>query len=270
MTVFRDTFADVFHFDERMATTGQHLRGADEFLDLAQGLYGKTVLQTARGLRRVSSLIEGEEVRTFANGSRAIQVIERFPIERLQHPLPERFWPLALPAGLLGNNDRRLVAPEQCLLLHSELAQIEHDKPLLLVPAKVLSLLPQVTTVNPGPKAVLYRLRFEEPELVMSANGAVLLCDIGSMFDDWADLDPHDTLAHLPDVAALPFDEAFDLIQREIEIDGGIEAHFAKHLEQMKRCAVCTRVVAPPTHHDQVAEPARACRQTCPREWAAE
>ncbi|MBZ4021472.1 hypothetical protein CKO11_03210 [Rhodobacter sp. TJ_12] len=270
MTVFRDTFADVFHFDKRMETTGQNLRGSDEFLDLAQGFYGDTVLQTARGLRRVSNLIEGDRIRTFANGSRPIEVIERFPIERLQHPLPERFWPLELPAGLFGNDEKRLIAPEQCLVLHSELAQIELDKPLLLMPAKVLSLLPEVRAVNPGPKAMLYRLRFETPELVLSARGAVFLCDIGSMFDDWADLDPHDTLAHMPNVAALPFDEAYDMIRREIEIDGGAQAHFEKHLEQMKRCAQCHRVVSPPTLDEDVPEIAQACRATCPREWAAE
>ncbi|WP_444454645.1 Hint domain-containing protein [Rhodobacter capsulatus] len=246
MTMFRDTFADVFHFDDRMATTGQHLRRTDEFLDLAQGFYGETVLQTSRGLRRVSSILEGEALRTFTGGLAAVTTIERFPLSRLRHPMPHRFWPLSLPAGLFGNTRNRFVAPEQCLLLQSDLAAKELGKGLLLVPAKVLGLLPQVTTVNPGPKAVLYRFRFERPELVVTDRGAVMLCDIGSMFDDWADLDPHDTLAHMPDVAALPFDAAVDLIRREIALDGGVEAHFAKHLSRMEviRKAMCAQELA--------------------------
>lgn len=243
MTMFRDTFADVFHFDDRMATTGQHLRRSDEFLDLAQGFYGETVLQTSRGLRRVSTILEGESMRTFTGGLATVQTIERFPVSRLRHPMPHRFWPLSLPAGLFGNTRNRFIAPEQCLLLQSDLAAKELGKSLLLVPAKVLGLLPQVTTVNPGPKAVLYRFRFERPELVVTDRGAVMLCDIGSMFDDWADLDPHDTLTHLPDVAALPFDAAVDLIRREIALDGGVEAHFAKHLARMEaiRKATCAQ-----------------------------
>ncbi|ETD83899.1 Hint domain-containing protein [Rhodobacter capsulatus] len=243
MTMFRNTFADVFHFDDRMATTGQHLRRTDEFLDLAQGFYGETVLQTARGLRRVSSILEGEKMRTFTGGLAPVLGIERFALTRLRHPMPHRFWPLSLPAGLFGNTRNRFVAPEQCLLLQSDLAARELGKPLLLVPAKVLGLLPQVTAVNPGPKAVLYRLLFERPELVVTDRGAVMLCDIGSMFDDWADLDPHDTLAHLPEVAALPFDAAVDLIRREIALDGGLEAHFAKHLARMEaiRRSMCAQ-----------------------------
>ncbi|TKD18295.1 hypothetical protein FBT96_10420 [Rhodobacter capsulatus] len=234
MTMFRDTFADVFHFDDRMATTGQNMRRTDEFLDLAQGFYGETVLQTSRGLRRVSSILEGEKMRTFTGGLAPVVTVERFPLARLRHPMPHRFWPLNLPAGLFGNLRNRFVAPEQCLLLQSDLAARELGKSLLLVPAKVMGLLPQVTTVNPGPKAVLYRFLFERPELVVTDRGAVMLCDIGSMFDDWADLDPHDTLAHLPEVAALPFDAAVDLIRREIALDGGVEAHFAKHLARME------------------------------------
>lgn len=234
MTMFRDTFADVFHFDDRMAATGQHLRRTDEFLDLAQGFYGDTVLQTARGLRRVSSILEGEKLRTFSGSLSVVTVIERFPLSRLRHPMPHRFWPLSLPAGLFGNSRNRFVAPEQCLLLQSDLAARELGKPLLLVPAKVLGLLPQLEPVNPGPKAVLYRFRFERPELVVTDRGAVMLCDIGSMFDDWADLDPRDTLAHMPDVAALPFDAAVDMMRREIALDGGVAAHFAKHLARME------------------------------------
>lgn len=234
MTRFRDTFADVFHFDDRMATTGQQLRRTDEFLDLAQGFYDETVLQTARGLRRAASILEGEKLRTFTGGLAPVLTVERFPLARLRHPMPHRFWPLSLPAGLFGNTRSRFVAPEQCLLLQSDLAARELGKSLLLVPAKVMGLLPQVTTVNPGPKAVLYRFLFERPELVVTDRGAVMLCDISSMFDDWADLDSHDTLAHLPDVAALPFDAAVDLIRREIALDGGLEAHFAKHLARME------------------------------------
>jgi len=243
--MFRDTFADVFHFDERMATTGQHLRRGDEFLDLAQGFYGETVLQTSRGLRRVSSLLEGERIRTFAGDFRPVESIERFPIARLRHALPERFWPLNLPAGLFGNTRNRYVAPEQCLILQSDLAMQELGKPLLIVPAKALILLPSVTTVNPGPKAVLYRLRFERPEMVVTDRGAVFLCDIGSMFDDWADLDPKDTLTHLSDAAALSFDATVDLLRREIDIDGGIDAHFAKHLKRMEafRRSLCAEAL---------------------------
>ena len=235
MTIFRDTFADIFHFDDRMASSGQHLRDCDEFLDLAQGLYGDMVLQTEQGLRRVSALLEGDRLRTFGKGLQPLVRIERFPLSRLRHALPHRFWPLLLPAGMFGNPRDRFLAPEQCLLLHSDLSARELGKPLLLVPAKVLGLLPPVQAVNPGPDAVLYRLLFEAPELVLTGEGGVLLCDIGSMFDDWADLDPHDTLSHLPDVAALPFDAAVDLMLREIALDGGIEAHFAKHLVQMER-----------------------------------
>ena len=233
MTLFRDTFADVFHFDDRMASTSQQLRHGDEFLDLAQGLYGDTVLQTALGPRRVSHILEGDRLRTFTGRLQTVVAVERFALSRLSHPLPERFWPFELPASLFGTTANRIIAPEQCLLLHSELAAAELGRSLLIVPAKVLGLLPQVRPIDPGPEAVLTRLCFETPELVLTDRGAALLCDIGSMFDDWANLDPHDTLAHLPDVAALPFDAALDLIVREIAQDGGIEAHFAKQLARM-------------------------------------
>lgn len=234
MTMFRDTFGELFRFHERPHGTGEQLRRGDEFLDLGQGFYGETVLQTTQGPRRVAQLNVGDQVQTFSHGPQPILGIERFALSRLTAPMPEEFWPLVLPVGLMGNARPIHVAPEQTLLVHSDLAEREIGHALVLMPAKVLNLLPQVYRAPPPAGDALHRLRFEHPELVVNNRGAVILADIGSMFDDWADLDGRDTLEELCGFASLKVAEAVALLRREIEIDGGVEAHFAKHLKRME------------------------------------
>lgn len=233
MTMFRNTFAELFHFDPRLEAVGHSLRRCDEFLDLAQGLYRETVLQTAEGPRSVARIGAGDLVATFDHGLQPVRLVERFDFARLSGMLPEVYWPLRLPMGMFGNAQDRYVAPEQCLLIESDLAEEEMGDAFVLVPAKVLALLPGVERVKPAPERTIFRLRFDRPELVVTDNGAVLLCDTGSFFDDWQNLAPDENIDQLLSYTSLPFDMAADLLRREIRRDGGIEAHLHKHLGRM-------------------------------------
>ncbi|MGD9919553.1 MAG: Hint domain-containing protein [Paenirhodobacter sp.] len=233
MTVFRERFETYFHFGAPIDAGRMKLRRSDEFLDLAQGLYKETVLRCSTGLRTVAHIAEGDLVMTFDHGFRPVVAVERFSFARLGRDLPEAFWPLRLPPGLFGNAGERFVAPDQCLMIESDLAEEEYGDPFVLVPGKVLALLPQVERTRPGPERAIHRLRFERPELVVTNQGAVLLCDTGSFFDDWQNLVPDEDLGQLMNYTALPFEMAADLLRREIRRDGGIDAHLQKHLTRM-------------------------------------
>ena len=59
-----------------------------------------------------------------------------------------------------------------------------------------------------------------------------MLCDTGSMIDDWGFYDDDDAPLSY---TTLPEDFAVDLLKREIARDGGIEAHIAKHLSRFEK-----------------------------------
>jgi len=234
MSVLSDAFAGLLDLDAHPALARHALRRTDDFLNLAQGIYSETLLLTAEGPRPVGRVAEGDLVMTFDHGLRPVRWVERFDFTRLSGDLPEAIWPLRVPAGLFGNAQERFLAPEQCLLLESDLAEVELGDPFILVPARVLGLLPQVERVAPASARTIHRLRFAQPELVMAANGAVLLCETGSIFDHWQGFAEEDH-GPLLSYTSLPFDMARDLLSREIQHDGGIAAHLEKHLMRMNQ-----------------------------------
>jgi hypothetical protein len=234
MPTIKDKISQLFDLEERPETFRRFLRRTDDYLNLAQGIYGETLLLTAEGPRAVGRIAEGDLVMTFDHGLQSVCGVERFEFARLSRDLPGAIWPLRVAAGLFGNAQERFLAPEQCLLLESDLAESELGDPFVLVPARVLGLLPQVDRVAPTPERVIHRLRFAQPELVMAANGAVLLCETGSIFDHWQGFAEEDR-GPLLSYTSLPFDMARDLLSREILQDGGIAAHLDKHLKRMNQ-----------------------------------
>lgn len=213
---------------------GGHWRASDALLDLGQGLYGETVLLAAEGPRAVARIAAGDRLMTFDHGLQVVNHVERLAFSRIPVEIPEAMWPLRIPVGLFCNAQDRFVAPDQHLLIESDLAEEEYGDPFVLVPARVLAALPQVERVKPSRERVIHRLRFDHPELVVTDGGAVLLCDTGSIFDHWdAPQQDRDDGAPLG-YSTLPFDLAASLLRREIARDGGFSAHLAKNLSRMQ------------------------------------
>ncbi|WP_083392600.1 Hint domain-containing protein [Rhodobacter xanthinilyticus] len=204
----------------------------DSFIDLGHGLYAETVLLTTDGPRPIARVAVGDRVLTFDHGPQPVRHIERVEFSWLRTEVPEALWPLRLPPGLFGNTEERFVAPQQALLLESDIAEEDYGDPFVLIPANVLALIPQVERVKPSSERVIFRPRFDRPELVLTEDGAVMLCDTGSMIDDWGFYDDDDAPLSY---TTLPEDFAVDLLKREIARDGGIEAHIAKHLSRFEK-----------------------------------
>ena len=233
MTGLRTRLSDLLRV-ETLETSAPAWRASDALLDLGQGLYGETVLITAEGPRAVARIAAGDRLMTFDHGFQPVSHVERLAFARIPVEIPESMWPLRIPVGLFGNAQDRFVAPDQNILIESDLAEMEFGDPFVLIPARVLAALPQVERVKPSPERVIHRLRFERPELVVTDGGAVLLCDTGSIFDHWEapdqDRDDGTPLGY----STLPYHEAADLMRREIAHDGGINAHLAKNLSRMQ------------------------------------
>ncbi|MBD3787563.1 MAG: Hint domain-containing protein [Sphingomonadales bacterium] len=219
---------------ETLEATAPAWRASDALLDLGHGLYGETVLVTAEGPRAVARISAGDRLMTFDHGFQVVSHVERLAFSRIPVDIPESMWPLRIPVGLFGNAQDRFIAPDQNILIESDLAEMEFGDPFVLIPARVLAALPQVERVKPSPERVIHRLRFERPELVVTEGGAVLLCDTGSIFDHWEapdqDRDDGTPLGY----SSLPYHEAADLMRREIAHDGGVAAHLAKNLSRMQ------------------------------------
>ena len=91
-------------------------------------------------------------------------------------PCPQRFWPLEVPAGALGNRDVMLLLPNQSVMIESDTSQEMYGDPFSLIPAAALQGVNGISRVPPKIDFEVVILHFEHDQVVFANSGALFLC----------------------------------------------------------------------------------------------
>jgi hypothetical protein len=140
------------------------------------GLLPGTRLATDMGWRPVEALAEGDRILTFDGGLRPLCGVTRVPLAPAFGRMPRDFWPLEIPAGIIGNRQALRLLPDQAVLVESDLAERLFDDPFALIRARDFYRLDGVAAVSPDPADMTVQLHFEREEIVFADHGLMFLC----------------------------------------------------------------------------------------------
>lgn len=102
------------------------------------GLMAGARVATAMGWRRIDTISEGDHVLTFDNDLQHVTKVTHVRLWDGEGDCPRRFWPLSVPAGVLGNRTTMKILPGQPVMLESDTAEAIYGDPFALVRARVL------------------------------------------------------------------------------------------------------------------------------------
>lgn len=176
------------------------------------GLVSGTMVATALGWRDVSGLQAGDLVLTFDNG---LQPVRRITTTRLwggQGPCPTAFWPLSVPAGVLGNDAPITLLPRQGVMLESDIAEQRYGDPFALIPAASLEGAHGIERAFPNDEMSIVMLHFEDAQVVFGAQGTLLFCPAA---DNLLEHAVAETRSDAPAYEMLPEGVASDLLNAE-------------------------------------------------------
>ncbi len=154
-------------------TTGAYDGGATGVLT---GLSVDTKVASSMGWRKVEALTEGDKVLTFDAGMQPISKITRQPLWNGDGPCPQRFWPLEVAAGALGNRDIMTLLPNQSVMIESDAAEEIYGDPFTLIPAAALEGVNGIRRVEPEQGFEVFTLHFESDQVVFGNSGALFFC----------------------------------------------------------------------------------------------
>ncbi len=163
------------HYAERSDAWG----GASaETVDMgyAEGIASGTLIATDKGWRPVQMLAVGDMVLTFDNGGERVLEVSRRVLWRGQGVCPRALWPLAVPAGVLGNRRAMLLLPDQNVMIESDLAEVLFGDPFALLPAAALQGYFGITRVCPHGTIEVVAIRFAEDQVVYANGSGMLHC----------------------------------------------------------------------------------------------
>ena len=180
----------------------------------AEGIAAGTLIATEQGWQPVELVQVGCDMLTFDNGAASVLTIDRHILWCGQGVCPKSMWPLAVPAGVLGNRRAMLLLPDQNVMLESDLAEMLFGDPFALVPAVALQGYRGISRVCPHGAIEIISLRFAEDQLVYANGAGVLHCGSVQGLDMSLDLIATDG-AYLP----LAPDRARKLVGLMIEAD---------------------------------------------------
>ena len=140
------------------------------------GLIAGTRVATAMGWRRIDAISEGDQVLTFDNNLQYVTKVTRVRLWDGEGDCPRRFWPLCVPAGVLGNRTGMKILPGQPVMLESDTAEAIHDDPFALVRARVLEGIRGIDRTPPAPNAEVILLHFADEQVVFGDSGALFFC----------------------------------------------------------------------------------------------
>lgn len=150
--------------------------GHNTEITFAEGITSGTLVATEQGWLPIEQVRLGCEVLTFDNGAATVLNIERRILWPGQGACPKGMWPLAVPAGVLGNRRAMLLLPDQNVMLESDLAEMLFGDPFALVPAAALEGYRDITRICPHSAIEIVSLRFAEDQLVYANGAGVLHC----------------------------------------------------------------------------------------------
>src|SRR6056297_474105 len=101
------------------------------------GLLSGTRVATAFGWRPAQALAAGDRVLTFDHGLQPLADVTRHPVWAGGTACPQRFWPLDIARGVLGNRGPFRIMPGQAVMIESDLAESIYGDPgvMFLCPA---------------------------------------------------------------------------------------------------------------------------------------
>ncbi|MFK7938837.1 MAG: Hint domain-containing protein [Roseovarius sp.] len=165
--------ADTWGTDSTVETTSAYNGGT---VGARSGLITGTRVATGLGWRKVEALGEGDMVLTFDAGLQRITKITREVIWNEARACPQRFWPLNVPAGALGNRDALTILPDQYVMVESDAGEDLFGDPFSLIPASALVGVNGIAAVpaQHGLEAIV--LHFENDQVVFAETGVLYYC----------------------------------------------------------------------------------------------
>jgi hypothetical protein len=157
-----------------------------EPLSVQSGLLSGTRVATGHGWRPVQALCAGDRVVTFDAGVQPLCGVTRHPVWTGESACPQRFWPLDVGRGVMGNRAPLRIMPHQVVMIESDLAETLWGDPFALLPGLALEAAPGVARVPPGPAAEVVVLHFESEQVIFAENGLMALCPASCDLLDYA------------------------------------------------------------------------------------
>lgn len=140
------------------------------------GLLSGTRVATAFGWRPAQALAAGDRVLTFDHGLQPLADVTRHPVWAGATACPQRFWPLEIARGVLGNRGPFRIMPGQAVMIESDLAESIYGDPFALLPALALLQMRGVDRSPPPDRAEVVLLHFQETQVVFADPGVMFLC----------------------------------------------------------------------------------------------
>ncbi|MEI4263240.1 Hint domain-containing protein [Roseovarius sp. D0-M9] len=140
------------------------------------GLAGSVRVAGPSGWRAVRAVAPGDLVLTFDAGMQRVEEILSEPAWPGRGPCPHALWPVEVPAGALGNREVMHVAPDQPILIESDVAEALTGDPFALVPARALVDAHGIHRAPPAEGAEVVTLTFAAEQIVFAGGGAMLHC----------------------------------------------------------------------------------------------
>ncbi len=186
------------------------------------GLLTGTRVATAMGWRMIDGISAGDKVLTFDHGMQEVTKVTRVRLWDGEGQCPRRFWPLEVPAGVLGNRANMRILPGQPVMLESDTAEEAYGDPFALVRARVLEGIRGIDRSPPTHDAEVILLHFADEQVIFGEDGALFFCPSSRDLIERA-LDGDDSLYSI-----LPLHEALRLVD-QIEEDGSCSGPATPH-----------------------------------------
>jgi len=168
-----------------METTGAYDGGA---VGMMTGMVEGTKVATNLGWRAVGAIVAGDKVLTFDGGLQVVKAVVRTPLWTGDTRLPRRFWPIEVPAGVLGNNEVMHLLPRQGVMVESDAAEVCFGDPFAVIPAAALEGILGITRAPMPATGDVITLQFENDAVVFAKSGALFFCTAaGDFFADLFD-----------------------------------------------------------------------------------
>lgn len=152
---------------------------------ITHGLMAGTHVASNLGWRRVDALGVGDKVLTFDSAMQPIVEIRREVLWVDASEVPERMWPVTIPAGAMGNRCDLSLLPDQGLLVESEAAADALGDPFAVVPSLALNGVRGIRRTPPLHQIEVVTLFFAQDEVIYVEGGALAYCPhLGCLVSD--------------------------------------------------------------------------------------
>ncbi|MDO9524503.1 MAG: Hint domain-containing protein [Gemmobacter sp.] len=145
-------------------------------LFFSEGILAGTLVATQIGWRRAETLSPGDMIQTFDCGLCRLSEVHHAAASIAPTQWPSAHWPLAVPAGVIGNASDMRILPGQLVLLDSDIADDMLGDPFALIPARALDGWRGIAPHPPGAAEQAVVLLFDEDQIVYAASSVLLFC----------------------------------------------------------------------------------------------